>query len=427
MVKKSRATIRSKKIMIIQDIHAREIYDSRGIPTIECDIFLSDGMMVSACVPAGTSRGVYEAVELRDGGSRLMGLGVQKAVGLIHEVIAPIIVDRAPDLITIDQELLELDQTINKSHLGANAMLATSMAVCRAQAYAEGIELYEFLAHVCDYSTVALPTPMFNMLGGGMHADNNFDIQEILVVPTKELSFHESMETGIAIFHALKKILKNKNKITAIGYEGGFVPSFKDEHEALDTLMEAIHASGRGENVMIAFDIAASHLYHHDTGLYQWFGKYISAHELIEKYSSLISSYPIFSIEDGLDQADWMGWTTMKKQLGSRVKLIGDDLFVTDPQRIWNGIENDCASGAIIKPNQIGTVTETLQAVALCKEHGWDTIVSHRSGETNDSFIADLAVGVSAELIKAGGCSRGERMAKYNRLLTIEEDLLEVY
>lgn len=412
--------------MKIQDIHAREIFDSRGVPTIECDLFLSDGMMVTSSVPSGISRGMYEAVELRDGGDRLMGLGVRKAIEMIHEVIAPIIVDREPDLIHMDLELLDVDQTVNKSYLGANAMLATSMVVCRAQAYAENFELYEFIAHISDCSTVALPSPMFNMLGGGLHADNKFDIQEMLVVPTKELSFHEAMETGVTVFHALKIILKNKNKITSVGYEGGFVPSFSDPREAFDTLMQAINISGRGNNVMLALDVAASHLYNHDTNLYRWFGKEISSHELIEEYRCLVTDYPIFSIEDGLQQADWQGWKALQNEIGSQVKLIGDDLFVTDSQRIWNGIENDCARGAIIKPNQIGTITETIQAITLCKDNDWDVIISHRSGETNDSFIADLAVGVSAGLIKAGGCSRGERMAKYNRLLDIETDLLSI-
>ncbi len=411
--------------MKIQDIHAREIFDSRGIPTIECDLFLSDGMMVTASVPSGTSRGMYEAIELRDGGNRLMGLGVRKAVRIIEDIIAPQLIDSAPDLITLDLELLDLDQTINKSHLGANAMLAVSIAICRAQAYAEDLELYEFIAHISNYSTIALPCPMFNMIGGGLHADNNFSIQEMLVTPTKELSFHEAMETGVTIFHTLKKILKKRGKCTAIGYEGGFVPSFKDEYEAFDTLSEAMHASGRGKNVMISLDVAASHLFNYETRLYSWFGNQLSSHDLIEKYASLIKQYPIFSIEDGLCQTDWNEWHVMKNAIGESVKLIGDDLFVTDSQRIWNGIETDCATAALIKPNQIGTVTETIQAITLCKDNNWDVVVSHRSGETNDDFIADLAIGVSAELIKAGGCSRGERMAKYNRLLAVEQDLTE--
>lgn len=411
--------------MKIQDIHAREIFDSRGIPTIECDLFLSDGMMVTASVPSGISRGMYEAVEVRDGGSRLMGLGVRKAITTIEDIIAPIMLDRIPDIVACDSALLELDQTQNKSHLGANAMLAVSMAVCRAQAYAENFELYEFIAHIADYPTIALPCPMFNVLGGGLHADNGCSIQEFLIVPTKQLSFHEAMETGVSVFFALKKILQAQGKTVAFGYEGCFVPSFANEYEAFDIMMQAIDASGRGENVMISLDIAASSLFDHETGLYEWFGKKLSSHDLIEKYRELIERYPIFSIEDGLDQIDWNGWHAMKSELGSSVKLIGDDLFVTNAQRIWSGIEKDCASGALIKPNQIGTITEALQAAILCKDNNWDIVVSHRSGETNDSFIADLAVGLSADFIKAGGCSRGERMAKYNRLLAIEENLLQ--
>ena len=412
--------------MKIQDIHAREIFDSRGIPTIECDLFLSDGAMITTSVPSGISRGMYEAVELRDGGTRLMGLGVHNAIRVIEETIAPMFVDREPDLVTFDLELLDADETMNKSYLGANAMLAVSMAVCRAQAYAEDFELYEFIAQISNYSSIALPCPMFNMLGGGLHADNDFPIQELLVIPTHELSFHEAMETGATIYQNLKKILHKHGKSTAVGYEGAYVPSFTTIYEAFDMLLEAINTSGRGAHVMIGLDVASSHLYNYETNKYAWLGKEISSDELIEWYDSLSLRYPIYSIEDGLGQTDWNGWSEMKKRLGSRVKLIGDDLFVTDSQRIWNGIENDCATSALIKPNQIGTVTETLQAIALCKDNNWDVVISHRSGETNDSFIADLAVGVSAGHIKAGGCSRGERMAKYNRLLDIESDLLSV-
>lgn len=409
--------------MKIQDIHAREIFDSRGIPTIECDLFLSDGKMVTASIPSGISRSKYEAVELRDGGEQLMGLGVQKAVSVIEDIIGPLFIDRAPDVINFDLELLDLDHTHNKSHLGANSMLAVSIAVCKAQAYMEGFELYEFIAHISHYSSIALPCPMFNFLGGGLHADNNFPIQELLIVPTKEVSFHAALNTGVTIYHSLKEILRARGKTTSVGYEGGFVPSFKNEYEPFDLLMEAIDKVAVGNNIMISLDVAASHLYNAETGHYKWFGKEVSSQELIEWYAHLITRYPIYSIEDGLGQ-DWNGWMDMKRALASSVKLVGDDLFATDPQRIWHGIETDCATTALIKPNQIGTVTETLQAVQLCKENDWDVIVSHRSGETNDTFIADLAVGVSAHLIKAGGCSRGERMAKYNRLLQIEQDLI---
>ncbi len=419
--------------MKINAIHAREIFDSRGIPTIECGIALSDGAFITASVPAGISRGAHEAVELRDGGDRLMGFGVQKAIKIIEEIIAPTLVDRALDLVAYDIELLNLDGTDDKSQLGANAMLAVSMALCKAQAYAEGAELYEFIAHISQYSTVALPCPMFNVLGGGLHANNNFAIQELLIVPTREFSFNDAMNTGVTIYHTLKEILRAKGKMTAVGYEGEFVPSFDNQYEPFDLVMEAIEKSGNGSNVMLAIDVAASHFYNKVTGLYQFplalslsKGKEITSHDLIEWYENLISRYPVYSIEDGLGESDWNGWRDMKKELGSRVKIVGDDIFTTDPQRIWYGIENHSATSAIIKPNQIGTVTETLQAIQLCKDNQWDVIVSHRSGETNDTFIADLAVGVSATHIKTGGCSRGERMAKYNRLLQIEKILLSV-
>jgi len=412
--------------MRINALHAREIFDSRGIPTVECIISLSDGAIITASVPSGISRGSHEAVELRDEGSRLMGLGVQKAVNVIEDIIAPTLVDRVPDLVTFDIELVNLDNTQNKSHLGANALLATSLAVCKAQAYIEGAELYEFIAQISQYSTVSLPCPLFNLLGGGLHADNNFPIQELLIVPTKELSFHDTMVTGVTIYHTLEKVLRSKGKSTGIGYEGAFVPMFNHEYEPFDVLMEAIEKSGCGNNVMLALDVAASHFYNNETGLYKFFSKEISSHELIEWYHDLISRYPIYSIEDGLSESDWSGWKEMKTRLGSTIKLIGDDLFATDPQRIWYGIEKDSATTALIKPNQIGTVTEALQAIQLCKDNNWDVVVSHRSGETNDSFIADLAVGVSAEHIKAGAPARGERIAKYNRLLEIEEMLMSV-
>ena len=294
--------------MKITAIHAREIFDSRGVPTVECAIALSDGMVITSSVPAGISCGMHEAVELRDGGDRLMGLGVKKAVQVIETIIAPIVIGRAPDFVSFDLELLNLDGTNNKSHLGANAILATSMAVCRAQAYMEGTELYEFIAQISQYTTVALPCPMFNVLGGGLHADNNVQIQELLIVPTKELSFHDAMETGVAVYHSLKEILRAKGKITAVGYEGAFVPSFDHVYEPFDIVMEAINKSGRGDNVMLSIDVAASHLYNSATGLYLWRGAHVSSHELIEWYSNLMSRYPMYSIEDGLGESDWNGW-----------------------------------------------------------------------------------------------------------------------
>jgi len=410
--------------MKIDTIYAREIFDSRGVPTIECNLFLDDGMMVTSSVPSGISRGMHEAVELRDGGTRLMGLGVQKAVAVINDIIAPLLIGKQPDFVECDELLIDFDGTTNKSRLGANTIVAVSMAVCRAQAYYQDLELYELFAHVSHDDTVILPCPMFNFLGGGLHADNDFQIQELLVVPKGAQSFRESVDVGVTIFHALKEILRAKGKMTAVGHEGCFVPLLKNDKEAFDMVMEAIEKSGLDSGVMISLDVAASHLYNTETGLYQWSGKDITSYDLIDWYKQLISTYPIYSIEDGLSEVDWNGWALMKTEIGSRVRLVGDDLFATDPHRIWEGIEQDVATTVLIKPNQIGTITQTLQAVELCKENGWDVIVSHRSGETNDSFIADLAVGISAGHIKAGGCSRGERMAKYNRLLAIEDELM---
>jgi len=411
--------------MKIVDIHAREIFDSRGIPTIECEIGLDDGMVVSSSVPSGISRGMHEAYELRDGGDRLMGLGVRNAVRVIEEVIAPTIIGKSPSLIEIDTDMIELDDTDDKSRLGANSTLAVSIAVCRAQAYYESIPVYELIAQLCNLETVALPCPMFNFLGGGLHSDNAHSIQELMIIPTAAVSFHDAMEVGVTVFHSLQGILKAQRLSTSYGHEGCFVPLLKNSMQGCDLLMEAIEKSGNANKVKLAIDVAASHFFSMETGLYLWEGAHVSADYLIEWYKKLINTYPIYSIEDGLSEVDWNNWKIMKTEIGSHVQLIGDDLFATNAQRIWNGIEKDVASGVLIKPNQIGTVTETLQAVNVCQENGWDVIVSHRSSETNDFFIADLAVGVSASCIKAGGCSRGERMAKYNRLMQIEDELFE--
>jgi enolase len=410
--------------MRIVDVFAKEIFDSRGIPTVECTIALDDGMKVVSSVPSGISKGMHEAVELRDGGDRLMGLGVRNAVDTIEQDIAPLIIGKIPDLVQADTDMVDLDGTDNKSELGANSILAVSMAVCRAQAYYESIPVYELIAGLCNLDTVALPRPMFNFLGGGLHVNNGNTIQEFMVVPTRQVSFHEALEVGVTVFHSLKTILEAKGMSTLCGPEGGFAPILTNGFQACDILMEAIEKSGNSENVMIALDVAASHFYSIETGLYLWEGKYVNADYLIEWYKNLVATYPVYSIEDGLSEVDWVNWKTMKKEIGQQVRLVGDDLFVTNPQRVWDGIENDVATSVLIKPNQIGTITETLQVVDLCNENEWDVIVSHRSGETNDSFIADLAVGVNASHIKAGGCSRGERMAKYNRLMQIEDELL---
>ncbi|MGB8367123.1 MAG: phosphopyruvate hydratase, partial [Candidatus Babeliales bacterium] len=379
---------------------------------------------VCASVPAGASCGTHEAVELRDGGNRLEGLGVLKSIDIIENKIAPMLIGKEPNVVQMDIMLLELDNTPNKSKLGANTMLAVSIAICKAQALAESLELYELIAYICSFELVALPCPLINILNGGLHADNNFSVQEIMIMPLNQPSFRSALEVGFTIFHGLKKLLHKQGKLTAIGDEGGFAPIFTDLQQALNLVMEAIEQYGNGNPVMIALDIASSHFYDQKTDTYLWYGKQINKQELIEIYQQLTTKYPIYSIEDGLTETDWNGWEQLNELLGSQAKIIGDDIFATNPERIWHGIEEDTAQGAIIKPNQIGTVTETLQAAKLCKEYNWDVIVSHRSGETNDSFIADLAVGISAEQMKAGGCTRGERMAKYNRLLKIEDQLM---
>jgi len=408
----------------IINIKAREIFDSRGLPTLACELFLENNFSVCASVPAGISRGAHESTELRDGGDRLLGHGVLKAIAIIENKIAPVLVGKEPNVVQMDVTMLELDDTPNKSRLGANTMLAVSIAVCKAQAIVESLELYEFIAYLCGFETVALPCPMFNVINGGLHANNNFQVQEIMIMSLQEPSFRAAMEGATTIFHGLKKLLGQQGKSTAVADEGGFAPIFNNVKEALDIVMEAIEKYGNRSNIMIALDIAATHFYDAQTQTYIWQGKQIDRQELLALYRKLIASYPIYSIEDGLSETDWSGWKQMTETLGSQVKIIGDDIFTTNPNRIWQGIEHETAQAALIKPNQIGTVTETLQAVKLCKEYNWDVIVSHRSGETNDSFIADLAVGVSAKQIKAGGCSRGERMAKYNRLLKIEDNLM---
>ncbi len=412
--------------MKITKVISREIFDSRGFPTVECELILDNNFSVVASAPSGASRGKYEAVSLYDNNTRLMGFGVRKAVNNIEQIIAPLLIGKEPNTVQMDTMLVQLDGTDNKSKLGANALIATSMAICKAHALMEHIELYELIAYLCGFETVSLPLPMFNMINGGVHADNNLQIQEYMIVIIGMNSFREVMECGVTIFHTLKELLRQQGKRVAVGDEGGFAPNFTNETEALDSLMMAIELVQKNFNatIMISLDVAASQLYDAKRQMYCWQGQYINTNELIAWYESLLKRYPIYSIEDGLSESDWDGWQTLSNTIGSKVKIVGDDIFVTNPQRIWEGIQRDISNAVLIKPNQIGTVTETLQAVKLCKEYNIHTIISHRSGETNDSFIADFAVGISADQIKAGGCSRGERMAKYNRLLRIEQQLI---
>lgn len=412
--------------MHIKSLVGREIYDSRGWPTVQCDIVLEDGYFCSASVPTGLSTSSYEAKQLHDGGDRLWGRGVSKSVEIIDTTIAKKFIGRKPHAIDMDLELLAMDGTANKAHLGANTLLAVSMAVYRAHAYLEKTELFEFIGHICGASTVSVPFPFFNLINGGMHADSGLRIQEFMVVPVGTSDFKKAYEVGVTIFHELGEVLKKHNKRIAFGDEGGYSCSFTHDEEALDCLSEALEQAQQkyGFYALIALDVAATTFYDHVSKRYVWHDKLLMAEEMVGIYEKLADKYPICTIEDGLAEDDWQGWTYMKKRLGERVQLFGDDIFATNPERIAKGIEQKIAHGAIIKPNQIGTVTEALQAVSLCQKNNFATFVSHRSGDTEDSFIADLAVGVSAGHIKSGAPCRSERCVKYNRLLAIEDYLI---
>lgn len=411
--------------MKITKVLGREIFDSRGIPTIECDLVFENDMYVSASVPCGKSKSSFEAVDLRDGGTRLMGMGVSKAIENLETIIAPLIVGKEPDLVGTDLKMIELDGTENKSVLGANAMLAASIALCRAQAIMNEMELYEFIAYLCDFESVALPMPMFNIINGGMHADNQLAIQEFMIVPIGAPNFRASMEKAAEVYAALKQLLIEHGKSIAVGDEGGFAGDFADETEALDLIMEAIEmaSSSNDLQVAIALDCAATQFYDAKAKKYVWKGQSIDSAHLIDLYKQFVHSFPIFSIEDGMADTDIDGWQQLMSHFGNSLQIVGDDLFATNPERIVEGIEQNLANAAIIKPNQIGTITETLQALKLCKNNEMNCIVSHRSGETDDTFIVDLAVGTSAGQIKSGAPARGERTAKYNQLLRTEDEL----
>lgn len=411
--------------MKIITIAGREIYDSRGEPTLECEILLEDGKRIIASVPSGASRGEHEAVEMRDGGDRLMGKGLLKAIAVIENKIAPLLIGHEPQVVEFDLRMIELDGTREKSVLGGNVMLAVSSALLKAQAYVEEVEVYELIAHLSGFESVIMPFPLFNMINGGLHADNNLRIQEFMVIPIGEHSFRASMQAGAVFFHTLKDVLHKAGKQTCVGDEGGFAPHFDDETQALDLLSETAQLveTRHGGNYVLALDVAASQFYNPITRLYNWRGKPCTSDELIEFYDQLTRQYPIYSLEDGLSENDWDGWFALNAKLGDRLQIVGDDLFVTSIERILYGLQKDAANSVIIKPNQCGTITQTLQAIKLCKEHDLSVIVSHRSGDTSDTLIADIAVGSNAGQIKAGGFSRSERMAKYNRLLRIEDRL----
>jgi enolase len=409
----------------ITGVYGREILDSRGFPTVEVEIQLESGAWGRAAVPSGASTGKREAVELRDGDAqRYRGKGVQQAVRNVEETIAPEIDGmEASEQAAIDQALLELDGTPNKSALGANAILAVSLAVARAAADDAGLPLYAYLGGVGGR---LLPVPMMNVINGGAHADNGIDFQEFMLVPAGADSFSNALRMGVEVFHALKELLKSRKLSTGVGDEGGFAPALPSNTSALDLLMDAIEAAGYrpGDDVALALDIAASE-FAEEGGRYRLRRENVvlNSEELVTRYESLVERYPIVSIEDGLGEDDWAGWALLTKRLGSRVQLVGDDLFVTNPAIIQQGIQKSIANAVLVKVNQVGTLTETMQAIELAKRAAYGTVISHRSGETEDTFVADLAVAVNAGQIKTGSLARSERTAKYNQLLRIEEEL----
>ena len=409
----------------IIDIAAREILDSRGNPTVEADVTLASGKTGRAAVPSGASTGEHEARELRDGDSgRYLGKGVRKAVQNIEETIAPAITGMiATDQVEIDRTLIELDGTPNKEKLGANAILAVSMATARAAAAETGLPLYRYLGGPLSRT---LPVPMMNILNGGAHATNTVDFQEFMVVPVGVESFAEALRVGAEVFHSLKKVLVKRKLATGVGDEGGFAPDLKDDEQALQVIIEAIEAAkfAPGKEVALALDVAASELHSGGTYTFKKSGAGTrDAAGMIDLYAKWLEEYPIVSIEDGLAEDDWEGWAQLTKALGDRVQLVGDDLFVTNTERLARGIENGVANAILIKVNQIGTLTETLEAIDMARGAGYLSVISHRSGETEDTFIADLAVATGAGQIKTGSASRTDRVAKYNQLLRIEEQL----
>ena len=409
---------------MITEVYAREILDSRGNPTIEVEVCLEDGSVGRAAVPSGASTGAHEAVELRDDDkNRYLGKGVTKAVDNVNDVIAEALIGlEATRQVEIDEMLIRLDGTPNKGKLGANAILGVSMAVAKAAAASVGLPLYLYLGGVYAQE---LPVPMMNILNGGQHADNNVDIQEFMIMPVGAASFSEALRMNAEIYHGLKALLNAKGLGTGLGDEGGFAPNMKSNEEAIEVILEAVKKAGYkpGEDIMIALDVAASEFY--KDGKYQMEGEGLvkTSNQMVDYLAALCEKYPIVSIEDGLAEDDWKGWKALTKKLGTKVQLVGDDLFVTNEERLLEGIKNDTANAILIKVNQIGTLTETFNAIETAKRAGYTCIISHRSGETEDTTLADIAVAVNAGQIKTGAPARTDRVAKYNQLLRIEEDL----
>ena len=406
---------------LIKSITAREVLDSRGNPTVEVEIRLDDKSMARAAVPSGASTGAFEAAELRDGGKRYLGKGVENAVKNIVEKIAPVVIGLdALDQKVIDEKMINLDGSKNKSNLGANAILGVSLAVARAAAISTGQSLFKYIGKA---EGKTLPVPMMNILNGGAHADTNVDIQEFMVAPIGAPTFKESLRWGAEIYHSLKSVLKGKGLATSIGDEGGFAPDLASNRAALDLILQAIELAGfkAGVDIGLAMDVAATEFF--ENGKYKFEGKELTAEQMINYYRELVTSYPLLSIEDPLDEDDWDGWRNLTAQLGEKIQIVGDDLFVTNPERLQRGIESKSANALLVKVNQIGTLSETIAAVTLAHKNNFKSMMSHRSGETEDTTIADLAVALNCGQIKTGAPARSERVAKYNQLLRIEEEL----
>jgi enolase len=411
----------------ITDIYAREVLDSRGNPTVEVEVYTESGAFGRAIVPSGASTGEHEAVELRDGDkARYLGKGVLKAVDNVNEVIAPELIGYdVTNQVGIDQAMIELDGTPNKSKLGANAILGVSMAVARAAADFLGVELYTYLG---GFNARQLPVPMMNIINGGSHADNNVDFQEFMILPVGAPSFKEAIRMGAEVFHNLKKVLQSKGYNTGVGDEGGFAPNLGSNEEALQVIMEAIEKAGykAGSDIYLGMDVASSEFYNKETKTYVLAGeggKSFTSKELSDFYAELVKKYPIISIEDGLDENDWDGWAYLTQTLGKKIQLVGDDLFVTNTKRLSQGIASNVGNSILVKVNQIGTLTETFEAIEMAKRAGYTAVISHRSGESEDTTIADIAVATNAGQIKTGSASRTDRIAKYNQLIRIEDQL----
>jgi len=419
-----------KDFLAIKDVNALEVLDSRGNPTVQVEVVVDGGFSGMAIVPSGASTGSFEAVELRDGEKdRFFGKGVQKAVENVNKKISKKLIDmNVYDQRKIDEELVKLDDTPNKSNLGANAILGVSLACCKAAANSLGMELYNYIGGI---NANVLPVPMMNILNGGKHSDNNINIQEFMIMPIGDITFSERLKRGAEVYQTLKKVLKEKGYMVAVGDEGGFAPTLQSEEEALDLIIEAIKKAGYvpKKDIVLALDIASTEMYEAakkegKDGYYFWKTNILkSKEEMIEYIENLCEKYPIVSVEDGLAEEDWESWKILTQKIGNKVQLVGDDLFVTNPKRLQRGINNNIANCILIKPNQIGTLTETLDTILMAQKNGYKTIISHRSGETEDTTIADIAVAVNAGQIKTGAPCRTDRVAKYNRLLNIENEL----